>query len=150
MKSSTVKMHKYDLYRANANFIRHQNGVYYIGIKLFNNFLSTIKVYINHDIKVYNLLGCNAVQFRARRFRGTYCLCLQRWRVGQSRNAASSLAYSLTLKTEAICSSEMSSSVWPARHYNPKDNTLHSHCHENLKSNMIYKHSSHIKRLSLI
>jgi hypothetical protein len=46
----------------------------------------------------------------------------------------SCLAYSLTLKMEAMCSSEMSVDLqWTTRHYIPEDRTLHNHCCENLK-----------------
>jgi hypothetical protein len=44
-------------------------------------------------------------------------------------------AYFLTLKMEAICSSEKSVHFqWTTRRYIPEDRTLHNHCCENLKS----------------
>jgi hypothetical protein len=45
-----------------------------------------------------------------------------------------SLAYSLTLKMEAICSSKTSSSLQTTWCQKWVDCRLHSHCHENLKS----------------
>jgi hypothetical protein len=45
------------------------------------------------------------------------------------------LAYSPTMKMDVIHSSEMSGSLWTTKCYNPEDSVLHSHCHENLKSN---------------
>jgi hypothetical protein len=45
------------------------------------------------------------------------------------------LAYSLTLKMEATCSSKMSVDFeWTTQRYIPEDRTLHNHCCENLKS----------------
>jgi hypothetical protein len=45
--------------------------------------------------------------------------------------------YSLSLKMEVTCSPEISVDIhWTTRHYIPKDRTLHSHCCENLKSNI--------------
>jgi hypothetical protein len=46
----------------------------------------------------------------------------------------SCLAYSPTLKMEAICSSETLGSLRTTRRYNPDDRILHSYRHENLKS----------------
>jgi hypothetical protein len=44
-------------------------------------------------------------------------------------------AYSLILKMEAICSSEMSVNFYQtARHHTPWDGALHSRCHENIRS----------------
>jgi hypothetical protein len=43
---------KHDLCVPNANFTKHQKGVYYTGIKLFNNLPPTIKS-LNYDIKVF-------------------------------------------------------------------------------------------------
>jgi hypothetical protein len=43
---------KYDLHMPNTKLTKYQNGVYYIGIKLFNNLPPTIKS-LNHDIKVF-------------------------------------------------------------------------------------------------
>jgi hypothetical protein len=43
--------HKYDLHIPNTNLTKYQKGVYYTGIKLFNNLPPTIKS-LNHDIKV--------------------------------------------------------------------------------------------------
>jgi hypothetical protein len=50
----------------------------------------------------------------------------------------SCLTFSLTLKMEAICSSRMSVSLHQStQHYIPEDRSLHIHCCENLKSNII-------------
>jgi hypothetical protein len=46
------------------------------------------------------------------------------------------LAYSFTLKKEAICFPEMLCSLQTTQHYHPGDCTLHSHWHENLTSNI--------------
>jgi hypothetical protein len=43
---------KYDLHMPNMNLTCYQKGVYYTGIKLFNNLPPTIKN-LNHDIKVF-------------------------------------------------------------------------------------------------
>jgi hypothetical protein len=43
---------KYDLRMPNMNLIKYQKGVYYTGIKLFNNLPPTIKS-LNHNIKVF-------------------------------------------------------------------------------------------------
>jgi hypothetical protein len=48
----------------------------------------------------------------------------------------SCLAYSSTLKTGAICSSETSGFLRTTRRYNAEDRTLHNHRRENLRSNM--------------
>lgn len=42
---------KYDLQMPNPNLTTYQEGVYYTGIKSFNNLPHTIKS-LNHDIKV--------------------------------------------------------------------------------------------------
>jgi hypothetical protein len=42
---------KYDLHIPNTNLTKHKKGVYYTGIKLFNNLLPTIKS-LNQDTKV--------------------------------------------------------------------------------------------------
>jgi hypothetical protein len=47
------------------------------------------------------------------------------------------LANSLSLQMEAIWSFETLGSLQTTRDYNPEDCTLHSHCHENRKSNSI-------------
>jgi hypothetical protein len=49
----------------------------------------------------------------------------------------SCLAYSLTLKMEATCSSEMVNFQQTTQHYTPDDRTLHNHQCENLKSYMV-------------
>jgi hypothetical protein len=49
----------------------------------------------------------------------------------------SCLAYSSTLKMEAVCSNEMLGTLLTTLCYNPQDPTLHSHCHENLKFSII-------------
>jgi hypothetical protein len=47
----------------------------------------------------------------------------------------SCLAYSSTLKMEAVCSSETSVDLhWTTRRYIPKDTTLHKHRCENLEA----------------
>jgi hypothetical protein len=47
------------------------------------------------------------------------------------------MAYSLTLKMEALHSSKTSVNFyWTAWHYFPKDSILHSLCYENLISNI--------------
>jgi hypothetical protein len=43
---------KYDLHMRNTNLTKYQKGVYYIGIKLFNNVPPTIRS-LNHDTKVF-------------------------------------------------------------------------------------------------
>jgi hypothetical protein len=43
---------KYDLHMPNTNLTKYQKGVYYTGIKLFNNLPPTIKS-LNHVIKVF-------------------------------------------------------------------------------------------------
>jgi hypothetical protein len=43
---------KYDLHIPNANLTKYHGGVYYTGIKLFNNLPPTIKS-LDHDIKVF-------------------------------------------------------------------------------------------------
>lgn len=45
------------------------------------------------------------------------------------------VAYALTLKIEAICSSETRGSLYSTQLYHPKHCTLHSHYHSNLKCN---------------
>jgi hypothetical protein len=52
--------------------------------------------------------------------------------------AGSSLADLLTLKMEAICSSETSVHTRSTRRYIPEDGVLHSHRRENLKSYTSY------------
>jgi hypothetical protein len=43
---------KHDLYMPNTNLTKYQKGVYYTGIKLFNNLPPAIKS-LNYDIKVF-------------------------------------------------------------------------------------------------
>jgi hypothetical protein len=43
---------KYDLHMPNTNLTKYQKGVYYTGIKLFNNLPPTIKS-LNRDIKAF-------------------------------------------------------------------------------------------------
>jgi hypothetical protein len=65
---------------------------------------------------------------RARRFGGTHLLLLQGRKVRQAKNQrkhAGILAYSSTLKHEAISSSETSSCIRNIRCYIPRDRTLH-------------------------
>jgi hypothetical protein len=51
---------------------------------------------------------------------------------------------SSTLKMEAICSSETSvATQQTTRHHIPEDDTLHSHCCENLKSYKVYSTFNH-------
>jgi hypothetical protein len=65
-----------------------------------------------------------------RLFGGIYRLHLQ-----QAFTLVSYLAYSSTLKMEAICSSEISVGFQrTTRRYLPEDGTLHNHRCENLKS----------------
>jgi hypothetical protein len=67
---------------------------------------------------------------RTRRFGATYRLHLQGRRVNQARNKSrlnllfSCLAYYLTLKMEAICSSEASRFLRTTRRYNREDHTF--------------------------
>jgi hypothetical protein len=68
----------------------------------------------NYYIKLYNIIRLSA-----------WCLLL----------LISCLAYSSTLKMEAICSSETSGCLQITRGYNPEDVIVCSHPLENLKSN---------------
>jgi hypothetical protein len=70
------------------------------------------------------------------RIREKYCLYLQGRKISQKVHyACCFLAYSLTLKMEAICSSEMSVAIQQTtRRFFPEDDTLHNHRCENLKS----------------
>jgi hypothetical protein len=43
---------KYDLHVSNMNLTKYRKGVYYTGIKLFNNLPSTIRS-LNHDTRVF-------------------------------------------------------------------------------------------------
>jgi hypothetical protein len=86
-----------------------------------------------------------------RRFRGTQCLHVQGQRVSQAnceegRKISACLlllpdylfGFSLTLKTEAILSSETSENFYrTTRRHIPKEVTLHTHRCENLKPNVI-------------
>jgi hypothetical protein len=79
---------------------------------------------------------------KAQHFRGPYFLHLQGPRVSQAghqhqEGSKQSLAYTLTLKMEAVCSSETSYFLWTTQHYNQEDCTLHSHYCENFKSNVV-------------
>jgi hypothetical protein len=81
-------------------------------------------------------------------FGGTYCLHLWGRRVSKARNqheasTMQSLAccllhfgFVLALKMGLKCSSETSVDFhWTAWYYSPEVRILHSHCHDNLKSN---------------
>jgi hypothetical protein len=50
----------------------------------------------------------------------------------------SCLAYCWVLKMEVMYSFEALNSLWTILHYNSEDCTLHSHCCENLKTNIIF------------
>jgi hypothetical protein len=83
-----------------------------------------------------------------RHFRGTCRLRLQGWRITQARNQheaeiatcftlVSCLAYFLTLKMEAVCSTKkLVGFAQTTQCYIPEDRTLHNHYSENLKSYM--------------
>jgi hypothetical protein len=42
------------------------------------------------------------------------------------------LAYSLTLKMDVVCSSEMPDFFWTVQQYNSENCTFHNRCHENI------------------
>lgn len=48
----TNTRHKSDLHMPNANLTSYQKGIYYVGIKLFNNLPPSIKS-LNYNIKVF-------------------------------------------------------------------------------------------------
>jgi hypothetical protein len=62
------------------------------------------------------------------------------------------LDYSLAVKMEVICSSEMSGFLWTTLRYNQEDCTLHNYCHKNCKSTAFFviPRSSHIFELGII
>jgi hypothetical protein len=79
-----------------------------------------LKFTIFWDIMQCSLLSVN---------RHYACYLLSRWFLAQLISSA--------LKTEAICSSEMSVDFqWTTRRYIPEDGTLHNHRCENLESYM--------------
>jgi hypothetical protein len=101
------------------------------------------------SIIFWDTMPCSPLKFN--HFWGTNCLHLQGLRISPARyhheskweaeppgfTIVSCLAYSSTLKMEAICSSEtwvyFQRTTW---HYVPDDSTHHNHCYENLKSHI--------------
>jgi hypothetical protein len=91
----------------------------------------------------WDITPCSLLRV-SRRFGRTYRLHVQGRKINRARNQRESrwqaelvscLAYFLTLKMEAICSSETSvGSQWTTRRYIPEDGTIHNHRIENLKS----------------
>jgi hypothetical protein len=68
------------------------------------------------EFRLWDVMPCSLL--KVKRFRGTFCFCLQCWRVGQARNQ-----HDIGCKQDYIA-------------LRPKDRTLHNHCCENLKSCM--------------